>query len=119
MLLFLSHQSARVGIKSSLTVIKFYLPTYSKLSHKYNIQFVVLNLQLNLLFAIVEVHSSVLMFWSNRTSLFYSRNEAEEELKRIEMEVNKVQEDLNKHEETLQKWHTFLERCRLAHDLSL
>jgi len=43
----------------------------------------------------------------------------EEELKRIEMEVIKVQEDLNKHEETLQKWHTFLERCRLAHDLSL
>ena len=35
------------------------------------------------------------------------------------MEVVKVQEDLNKHEETLQKWHTFLERCRLAHDLSL
>merc|ERR1719494_570375 len=43
----------------------------------------------------------------------------EEELKRIEMEVIKVQEDLNKHKETLQKWHTFLERCRLAHDLSL
>merc|ERR1719494_1431739 len=43
----------------------------------------------------------------------------EEELKRIEMEVIKVQEDLDKHEETLQKWHTFLERCRLAHNLSL
>ena len=26
---------------------------------------------------------------------------------------------MNKHEETLQKWHIFLERCRLAHDLSL
>ena len=48
-----------------------------------------------------------------------SMEDPEEELKRIEMEVIKVQEDLNKHEETLQKWHTFLERCRLAHDLSL
>ena len=48
-----------------------------------------------------------------------SMEDPEEELKRIEMEVVKVQEDLNKHEETLQKWHTFLERCRLAHDLSL
>ena len=48
-----------------------------------------------------------------------SMEDPEEELKRIEMEVKNVQEDLNKHEETLQKWHTFLERCRLAHDLSL
>ena len=48
-----------------------------------------------------------------------SMEDPEEELKRIEMEVIKVQEDLNKHEETLQKWHIFLERCRLAHDLSL
>merc|ERR1719494_1758280 len=48
-----------------------------------------------------------------------SMEDPEEELKRIEMEVIKVREDLNKHEETLQKWHTFLERCRLAHDLSL
>ena len=53
------------------------------------------------------------VFWRD------SMEDPDEELKRIEMEVIKVQEDLNKHEETLQKWHTFLERCRLAHDLSL
>ena len=53
------------------------------------------------------------VFWRD------SMEDPEEELKRINMEVIRVQEDLNKHEETLQKWHTFLERCRLAHDLSL
>jgi len=53
------------------------------------------------------------MFWRN------SVEDPEEELQRIQREVHNIQEDLDKHEETLNKVNTFLERCRLAQELSI
>ena len=53
------------------------------------------------------------MFWRN------SVEDPEEELQRIQSEVDNVQEDLDEHEETLRKVNTFLERCRLAQELSI
>ena len=53
------------------------------------------------------------MFWRN------SVEDPEEELQRIQTEVHNVQEDLDEHEETLRKVDTFLERCRLAQELSI
>ena len=53
------------------------------------------------------------MFWRN------SVEDPEEELQRIQTEVHNVQEDLDEHEETLRKVNTFLERCRLAQELSI
>ena len=53
------------------------------------------------------------MFWRN------SVEDPEEELQRIQREVHNVQEDLDKHDETLNKVNIFLERCRLAQELSV